>query len=95
MKIEQRDFYAAFHTLCRADKLDTEKSYLEKFRLFTEVIIGARVGSHFPDETKILGIHPKLPRNPIESLVERFLKASLLCLPSVRLLLLVEASKGP
>lgn len=37
IKIEGRDFYAAYHTLNRADFLDTEKSYLEKFRLFTEV----------------------------------------------------------
>lgn len=37
MKIDSRDFYAAFHTLGRADKLDVEKTYLEKFKLFTEV----------------------------------------------------------
>ncbi|CAD8142066.1 unnamed protein product [Paramecium pentaurelia] len=39
MKIEQRDFYAAFHTLNRSALLDTEKSYLEKFQLFTEAVI--------------------------------------------------------
>lgn len=39
IKIEQRDFYAAYHTLNRADFLDTEKTYLEKFRLFTEAVI--------------------------------------------------------
>ncbi|CAD8053664.1 unnamed protein product [Paramecium sonneborni] len=39
MKIEQRDFYAAYHTLNRSSMLDTEKTYLEKFRLFTEAVI--------------------------------------------------------
>ncbi|CAD8059821.1 unnamed protein product [Paramecium sonneborni] len=39
IKIEQRDFYAAYHTLNRAALLDTEQSYLEKFRLFTEAVI--------------------------------------------------------
>ncbi|CAK58296.1 unnamed protein product (macronuclear) [Paramecium tetraurelia] len=39
MKIEQRDFYAAFHTFNRSALLDTDKTYLEKFRLFTEAVI--------------------------------------------------------
>ncbi|CAK74957.1 unnamed protein product (macronuclear) [Paramecium tetraurelia] len=39
MKLEQRDFYAAYHTLNRSSMLDTEKSYLEKFKLFTEAVI--------------------------------------------------------
>ena len=37
IKIDQRDFYAAYHTLNRSEFLDIEKNYLEKFRLFTEV----------------------------------------------------------
>ncbi|EAS02746.2 tetratricopeptide repeat protein (macronuclear) [Tetrahymena thermophila SB210] len=39
IKIEQRDFYEAFHTLNRSDYLDTDKKMLEKFRLFTEGVI--------------------------------------------------------
>ncbi len=37
--IEQRDFYAALHTLSRAEFLEIDKKFLEKFRLFTEGVI--------------------------------------------------------
>jgi hypothetical protein len=36
IKIEQRDYYAAFHQLCRADYLDVDQKSLEKFRIFTD-----------------------------------------------------------
>lgn len=37
--IEQRDFYAALHTLSRAEYLDIDKKFLEKFRLYVEGVI--------------------------------------------------------
>lgn len=39
IKIEQRDFYSAFHTLQRSEYLDIDKKLLEKFKLFTEGVI--------------------------------------------------------
>ena len=36
IKIELRDYYQAFYTLCRADYLDVDKKSLEKFRIFTD-----------------------------------------------------------
>jgi hypothetical protein len=36
IKIELRDYYSAFYTLCRADYLDVDKKALEKFRIFTD-----------------------------------------------------------
>ena len=39
IKIEERDFYSAYHTLERSEFLDIDKKQLEKFKLYTEGVI--------------------------------------------------------
>ncbi len=63
VKIEERDFYSAYHTLERSDFLDIDVKLLQKFKLFTEGVIFLMKRKHkeaIDNFNKMTQVFPKM-----------------------------------